>query len=446
MDIRIGYSRSLPVRHQVDLCVCGGGPAGITAALAAARRGLNVFLIEQSGAPGGMGTSGLVPGFCQFSDGENLLVAGLGKEIALKVNELGGAGPESDFSEFRVWDGFAYNPEILKRAYDLLLIEAGVTIRYGTTLVDVVREGSRVTHVVLHGKGGVYAVEANMFVDGTGDAQLCWQADSPTEMGGENGETQGMTLPIILAGIDYLRRADLGGKNIPELLEKAFADGHFRNPDLHHPGVWQTGERIGGGNVGHIYGGNAVDDEDLSNAYIEGRALAQEFASFYKKYVSGFEGSELAATASLMGVRETRRVVGEYELTVDDFVAQASFDDEIGRYCYPIDIHPSSNNTEDYKKFEKEFRSTYRLKKGESYGIPYRSLIPKDLENVLVAGRCISMDRYVQGSLRVMPGCYLTGQAAGTAVAMAHKQDAMPRDVNASELRDELRADDAWLP
>ena len=446
MSASISYSTSLPVRHQVDLCVCGAGPAGITASLAAARRGLNVLMVEQTGAPGGMGTSGLVPQFCEFSDEENLLVAGLGKEIALKLHELGGTCPGIDFSSFDHWHGFGFNPEMLKRAYDLLLVDAGVTIRYGTTLVDVVREGRNVTHVILQGRGGVYAVKAKYFVDGTGDAQLCWQAGNPTVMGGESGETQAMTLPIILAGVDFAKRDSTGGRRAEKYLKKAIADGHFRSPDLHHPGIWRTGRRIGGGNVGHVYGGNAVIDENLSDAYIEGRALAEEFASYYRKYVPGFEESELVVTASLMGVRETRRVVGEYELIVDDFLARASFEDEIGRYSYSIDIHRSSNDAEGYAEHRRTFDETHRLKPGESYGIPYRSLIPTELDNVLVAGRCVSTDRYVHGSLRVMPGCFLTGQAAGTAIALAHKGSDMPRDVNATELRDALRADGAFLP
>ena len=430
----------------MDLCVCGAGPAGITAALAAARRGLNVLLIEQTGAPGGMGTSGLVPNFCEFSDEENLLVAGLGKEIALKLHALGGTAPGTDFSSFSQWRGFAFNPEVLKHAYDLLLVDAGITIRYGTTLVGVVREGRNVKHVVLHGRGGVYATEASHFVDATGDAQLCWQAGTPMVMGDENGQVQGMTMPIILAGVDFAKRDEMGGRRATQYLEKAFADGHFRSPDLHHPSIWRTGERIGGGNVGHIYGGNAVNDEDLSNAYIEGRALAREFASYYRKYVPGFEQSELVATASLMGVRETRRVVGEYTLTVDDFLGRASFEDEVGRYSYPIDIHRSSNDAEGYAEHRRTFDTTHRLKPGESYGIPFRTLIPKDLDNVLVAGRCVSADRHVHGSLRVMPGCFLTGEAAGTAIALAHTKGAMPRDLKPSELRNALRADGAYLP
>ena len=139
---------------------------------------------------------------------------------------------------------------------------------------------------------------------------------------------------------------------------------------------------------------------------------------FYKEYLKGFERMELVASGSLLGIRESRRILGDYVLNLEDFKRRAIFDDEIGRYSYPVDIHASRPGEKEYKQFEEEFR-TLRYDKGESYGIPYRTLTPRGLENLLVAGRCISSDRYLQGSVRVMPGCFITGQAAGVAAALA---------------------------
>lgn len=156
----------------------------------------------------------------------------------------------------------------------------------------------------------------------------------------------------------------------------------------------------------------------MTNAYIEGRKLAKIYHDFYRRHVPGFEHSDLVQTAPLLGVRESRRIRGEYQLNGDDYRSRAVFADEIGRFSYPIDIHSSSTDPEEQKRVERVLCET-RCKPGESYGIPYRSLIPLGVENLLVAGRCVSCDREIQSSLRVIPGCFITGQAAGAAAAMA---------------------------
>lgn len=155
----------------------------------------------------------------------------------------------------------------------------------------------------------------------------------------------------------------------------------------------------------------------------------------------------LVATGSLLGVRETRRIMGDYVMTLDDFKKRAGFDDEIGRYSYPVDIHPNKNDIDSYKKFYEEI-TTLHYKKGENYGIPYRALVPRDLDNVLVAGRCISTDRYMQSSVRVMPGCYITGQAAGTAAAMVADSNGKntAHDIDIKSLQGRLKAIGAYLP
>ncbi len=452
MPTTLNYTATIPVRHEVDLCVLGGGPAGVTAAVAAARNGLEVMLVEQTGALGGLGTSGLVPGFCPLTDGENVLVQGLGGEIVLRLKAEGGLGPtvalvEDDPS---TWRWLPFRAETLKRVYDDMVREADVALRFATTMTDVVAEDGTVTHAVLAGKQGSYAVAAKLFVDATGDGQAAWLAGAATDLGGENGETQGMTLCNVFANINWDRLdAEWGekkGHKIREALFQAFEDGHFRVKDLHHPGIWRTGEAIGGTNLGHIYGKCAVNDDDLTEAYLEGRRLSAEFLSFYRKYIPGYENAELATSASLMGVRETRRVVGDYVLSVPDFEARATFEDEIGRYNYPIDIHRSSADAGDYEEFEEEFRRRWRMGPGESYGIPYRCLLPRDLKNVLVAGRCVSADRGIQGSLRVMPGCYLTGHAAGVAASLATDAGSTLRDVSPAKLRGKLREEGAYLP
>jgi hypothetical protein len=178
---------------------------------------------------------------------------------------------------------------------------------------------------------------------------------------------------------------------------------------------------------------------------LEGRQTVREFERYYSEYLHGYHDMYLCYTADMLGIRESRRIVGDYVLTGADFVARATFADEIGRYSYPVDIHAMKPDNASYAAFESEYR-TLRYGVGESYGIPYRALIPKGLFNVLVAGRCISTDRQMQASVRVMPGCFITGQAAGTAAALSVDFSGDVRHVKISDLRKNLALLGAYLP
>jgi len=245
--------------------------------------------------------------------------------------------------------------------------------------------------------------------------------------------------------VDFERR-QANPVNVHEVLRQAFADGHFTVQDPHHPGMWRVGNHLSGGNIGHAFGIDATDERSLTAHFLNARKYIPEFESFYRKYVPGYENIELVATGSLFGIRETRRIIGDYVLNVDDFKARAVFADEIGRYCYPVDIHPSKPDAKSFAKFEEEFHKNLRYGKGESYGIPYRTLTPKGVENLLVAGRCISSDRAIQGSVRVMPGCYITGQAVGMAAAIAIDKGTDTRGFAVAELQTRLQAMGAYLP
>jgi len=443
------FKRDLQIVDRYDVLVAGAGPAGMAAAIAAARTDASVLLIEQTGALGGMGTSGLVPNFCSMTDGVRTLVGGIGKEVVERLRACNGTGPDDRPDR---WGSIPFDPEKLKLVYDEMATEAGVNLRLYTSLVDVVCEEGRVTSAVLSGKAGLFAVVGKIFVDATGDAMLAWLAGAPCKLGDENGNTQGPTLCSVFTNVDWeIYRKFLGetGENhsLKKTLDKAIEEGAFSVPDLHMPGIRRTGRAFLGVNVGHLYGVNCVDDLQLTEAMLRGRKLVQEYLRFYREYVPGFEEAELVSTAALLGVRETRRIVGEYVLNVEDFLAQRSFQDEIGRYNYPVDIHRSMPpSREEYKAFEREFQKELRYGKGESYGIPFRSLVPKKLVNVLVAGRCISTDRKMQGSIRVMPCCFIMGQAAGTAAAMCSRENMGVREMDANTLRSQLKRDGAYLP
>jgi len=437
----VRFERDIPVRHNVDILVAGGGPAGVAAALAAARQGRRVFLAEGHTCFGGMGTAGMVPLFMQFGDGENFLAAGIGSEIYDALYERGGTvSPPGSLAP-------AIRAEILKRIYDDIIVDAGVEFAFQTNVIGVETDGGHVARALCWAKSGLFAVDADVFIDCTGDGDLATWAGAPFEKGDETGGLMPGTLCSLWSDVDWdaVHEARGQGQNAEAALLGAFDDGAFTIPDRHLPGMWQVGAHVGGGNIGHTFGVDGTDERSLTEALLWGRELLGEYERFYKGYLKGYESMELVATGSLLGLRETRRIMGDYVLCLDDFNSRAIFADEIGRYCYPVDIHSPSPSEEAQEQARDEFVNM-RYKKGESYGIPYRSLVPRDLDNVLVAGRCISADRYMQGSCRVMPGCYITGQAAGVAAALAIEGEGTTRGVDVAELRGRLKAMGAYLP
>lgn len=429
---KVVFQRDLEVRHEVDVLVVGGGPAGVAAAVSAARQGAKVFLAEATACLGGLGTSGMVPAFMQFTDGVNFLAGGIGEEILNKMWEYGGKIEGSEYS---------IKVEALKRVYDDIVTEAGVDFTLHTQMVAVDAEDGLVNYVVFAAKSGMFAVKAKIYIDGTGDGDLCAWAGAEYEKGDENGEMMAGTLCSLWANIDWDRVVRPDNRR----LEEAIKDKIFTYEDRHLSGIWRTGKTLGGGNIGHTYDVDGTDERSLTKSLIWGRKSMTEFERYYREYLDGYEEMELAATGAILGIRESRRILGDYVMVLDDFINRASFDDEIGRYAYPVDIHPSDTSVEGFKKFEKEYYNL-RYKDGESYGIPYRALTPKGLQNVLVAGRCVSCDRYMQSSIRVMPGCYITGQAAGVAAAMAAEKNTDTRGIDIKELQSRLKAIGAYLP
>lgn len=436
------FQCDIEVRHHVDIFVAGGGPAGCAAAWQAARAGSRVFLAEGQACLGGMGTSGLVPVFMQFGDGVNFLAAGFGEALLERLIAAGGTARRKP-GEDRT-GGYAFQVEILKRVYDNMMEEAGVAFSLHTHLIRVEAIGGSVSRAILWGKSGLFAVEAKVFVDGTGDGDLAVHAGAAFEKGDEQGHLMPGTLCSLWADVDFdkVDRAKPANAHI----EEAYRAGVFKDCDKHLPGIWQVAPGIGGGNVGHTFGVDATDERSLTRALVYGRRLLTEYERYYHQYLPGYSRMRLVATGALLGIRETRRIKGDYVLALEDFKSRALFNDEIGRYCYPVDIHVTRPNDEtEYKRFEKEF-ADMRYAKGESYGIPYRCLLPRGLQNVLVAGRCVSTDRSMLGSLRVMPGCFITGQAAGQAAALAVAGNALPRDLDVRSLQGALVKSGAYLP
>lgn len=427
------YQKKLETRYKADICVVGGGPAGVAAATAAARHGARVFIIESQGFFGGAATAALVPAFMPFTNGVDFLAGGIGREIYdICVKE-----PEALCGRT-----LGILPEGLKKVYDDMVINAGVEYLFFCNMVDVITSNGKIDAVVVAAKSGMYAISADIFIDATGDGDLCAWAGAPYQLGDEKGVTMPSTLCSLWVDIDW---KNIGFAQNKEL-EHAFADKLFTQEDRHLPGIFKTGPTTGGGNIGHAFGVDGTNETDLTRGMVEGRKMLNEYKRYYQTYLGeGFKHAEPVITGSQLGVRETRRIQGDYQLTVEDFNNRACFNDEIGRFSYPIDDHISAPTKEAYEAFNKEHTSM-RYRDGESYGIPYRTLIPQKLENTFVVGRCISTDKKMQSSIRVMPACYITGQAAGVAAALCVQDKCTTREIQTQKLQKKLVEMGAFIP
>lgn len=424
------YQKQIETRYDVDVLVVGGGASGVAAAVSAARLGKKVLLCESGGCFGGVGTSGMVPAFAPFTDGVNVTCGGVGLEIRKNVSK------HTPIETY--WTSI--DAEELKREYDRILTEAGVSFLFFTTLCDAVAENGAIQYALFTSRTGVFAVKASVYIDCTGDGNLISLAGGEFELGDEKGSVMPPTLCSLWGDIDF----DAYNKaNIPAQLEQAISDGVFTYADRHLSGLFPREGGYAGGNIGHIFDTDPLDERSLSDAMVWGRKSMLEYTKFYSEYVPGCENIRLLGTAMQLGVRESRRIKCDYMLNVHDFLARANFDDEIGRYNYPVDIHIMNTDTGEYKRFQQEYE-TMRYQKGESYGIPYRSLIPVSFRNALTAGRCMGTDRQMEASIRVMPGCFITGQAAGTAAALAAESGDV-RSVSPRALQQALLAGGAYL-
>lgn len=429
------YQKEIQVRYETDVFIAGGGPAGVAAALAARALGATVYLAEGHSCFGGMGTAGLVPAFCGIDDGVRPLAGWIGEAVMNELIKRHGNGP---------WSKRCIQAEALKRLYDEMMVESGADFTFETRLVDVAATAGKVDAVILNSASGLFAAKANVYIDCTGNGDLAAAAGAAFAKGDENGVMMPPSLCSLWSNVDW-PAFTASGARVFDLLVKAIEDGAFTHPDLHHTGMNPVGKHFAVANMGHVYNVDATDDCSVTRALVAARALLPEFEAFYRKYVPGFADVELAGSGSLLGVRESRRIEGEYTLTIDDFRNQAVFDDEIGRFAYSVDIHPLDASQREFDRFRREHQGDFCYRRGESYGIPFRIMVPKKLANVLVAGRCVSADQRMGSSIRVMPGCFITGQAAGAAAALA-KADGDIRGVDVRELQRILKEKGMYLP
>ena len=440
------FNRRIPVDQPYDLVVAGGGPGGCGAAICAARLGARVLLVEGTGALGGMGTSGLVSLWMSLADGQRMIVGGLIGELLETLHAEGGFRPGTDPAAWRqrLHGGVGFNAEALKRLLDRLCREAGVEVRFFSRVIDAEAADGRIAGVVVNNVEGHRYVPARAFVDATGDAVLATLCGAACRRAGrDTPRIMPPTLCARIAGMDW-SRWDYG--LMLRRIMDGVAAGAFSQPDRHVPGLFAGGATTGIQNAGHIFGTDALDVHSLSAAMARGRELAAEYAAWFRANLPGCEGLELTATAALLGVRESRRIVGEYEVDYADFRARRMFPDQICVYNKAVDIHVYDCSDAEWERYHAEFTTDDRPGPGEVYGLPYGILVPRGWRNLWVAGRCNSSDLKVHGAIRDQPACYMMGQAAGTAAVQAIRSGQTACDLDTAQLVETLRGAGAYLP
>ena len=444
--------KETPVVMEVDVAVVGGGPAGIISALAAKRAGAETLLIERHGHLGGLLTGGYV------TKPQAPVVGGIPEEFFKRVANLGGARGNL---KYRLHDGThtyfmsPVDPETTKQVALEMMEEDRVKQLLHSLVVGSLTEENNVNGILVENKSGRQAILANVIVDASGDADVVHYSSAPHVVGrAADGVTQPMTMMFRMGNVDLPKLVDYAKNNLddftftyfPDTEELLAAGSHRLSIVLE--GFWKLQKKaheeigyqiprdglnvkagLGEGdvfiNATRITKGVSIDAKDLTEAEISVRKQVHECVGFLMKYVPGFERSYLMETPPEIGARESRRITGEYTLTIDDIKDRRTFDDVVAKGYGVIDIHEPGG-------------TGLRFDAIEEYQIPYRCIVPQKIDGLLVAGRCISCDHESLGTIRTIPTCMYTGQAAGVAAAVSSQQKTMPRHLDVRDIQDGL--------
>ncbi len=410
---------------KYELIVVGGGFAGFGAAVAAAREGVKTLLIERTNALSGAANTGLVVPFMPYravmgldDEGKPIykyLSEGIFKEIVDKLREAGRTNE----------NGTRFDNEYLKLILNRMAIEAGVELLFDATVCGAVREGNRIKSVTVVGRGQTLEFEADYFIDATGDANLISMTGFPFRVGREGDNLcQPMTLCFRMAGVDVDEFYKIYRKEMQERYLEWKGKGKIRNPRENILPFHTLIDGVLHLNTTRVVKCDPTDMFSVTKAEIEAREQVFEMLEFFKTF-DCCKNAQVVSSACEIGTRESRMIDGEYVLTGKDLLALCRFDDSIALGNYDIDIHnPEGSGT-----------THHFFKQGEFYEIPYRSLIPKNSENLLVAGRCVSCDHEAQASIRIMPIVCTLGQAAGSAIAVAKQQNCGVKEIDIEKLQ-----------
>jgi hypothetical protein len=424
-DALVEQARKVPIIREVDDLVVGGGMAGVGAAVAAGRMGLKTLLVEYFGCLGGNGTSGMVNNFCgytTFGKDAMQIVQGVGGEVHRRLFERSGVSSLTSYT---------FNPEVLKMVLDEMMGEANVELLYYTQMVDPVLEGASIKGAIVANKGGRQAILAKRVLDCTGDGDVCASANVPFELGDGKGGflASDMVFHLVNVGENF-DPATVTPAAAEAMKSKQYqitrAQAIIQNIII--PGAYWVNW------AGVPWAVNGVDPFSLTRAAIDGRKVVRELRRFLRDEIAGAENAEVIDTAAKVGLRETRRVMGEHLLTGDEVLQGTKFNDGIGACAWPIEIVDPAKG-----------RRFVWLKDGDYYLIPYRCLIPQGVNNLLMAGRFVSCTHEAQASARVMGPAVVMGQAIGTAAALSIQEGVSPRELDVRLLQTELKNAGAFL-
>ncbi len=426
--VKYSISQQIPITLHADVIVIGGGPGGLGAAVAAARNGADTLLIERYGFLGGMATAGEVSPFMA----NNLNGQSLDRPIYAEwLDAMHKYLPNCNGSMVPVVGSYKHlmvNKDIAMLGAEDLCLASGVKLAYHHTLFDVIVEAGKISTVILMSKSGLTAAKAKIFIDCTGDADLAAKAGCEIEYGNDDGHCQPMTLCFKLAGVDKNRMTDRNILN--ELYDSGKAAGEINCPRENVLWFDTLEDDVIHFNTTRIAMKSAINGLELSEAEIEGRRQVREYLTFLRKYAPGFEHTRIHSIASHIGLRESRRVRGIKYIGVEAFEQTQKFADAIAKVTYSIDIHnPKGSGT-----------TIKQMPAGKWYEIPYGCIVAKDITNLLVGGRPISVDHALHSSCRVMPPACSIGQAAGTAAAMCLEQQLAPAELDGVMLRKKLKS------
>lgn len=407
---QVAWSRSVPVRYECDIAVVGGGIAGVSAALAASRSGARVILVESFGVPGGNATVGGVGAFC----GET---AGQGEAFDAIIEGLQAFNAIGPYLPYPEADNRKFNCEILAVVLQELLIRRRVKLLLHTRFVDARLKAGRVTEAIVCGSSGPEALRAKQFIDCTGEAQLVHQAGFETVRGRPEDKLQ---LPMSL--MFFVRHVDEPDRQAQ--VPQGWFEPIRSKEDLPMTSVWPNGPRSNAVKI-KVPMFNAADTESLTAAEIRARRRMMEVLDYHQRVEN--KPWVLDHCAPRIGIREGRRIVGDYVLTVQDLRAGRTFDDAIARGVYYLDAHKPDDDKRTYVLAPEE-------RQVPPYQIPFRCLLPREAKNLLVAGRCLSADQLALSSARVMPTCSMMGQAAGIGAALAAARGCDPRDLDFKDI------------
>ncbi|MBU9712717.1 FAD-dependent oxidoreductase [Evansella tamaricis] len=443
--------------EKFDVVVAGGGPSGIMAAIAAARSGAKTMLVERYGFLGGMATNALVGPLQTFHAGEKQIAKGLGEEAIQRLKKIGGTpGHVKDMIGF-VPTVTPVDVEKLKFVYQEMVEESGVHLQLHTVVTGVqLGTDSNLEALHLYNKSGHFQVEGKAFVDCTGDGDVVHYSGVPYEKGRpKDGLAQPMSMMFRMGKVDLEQVKAYMKENVDDfvladewedapfvavsgffkLVEKGKKDGNLKVErdrvlffELPNEGEISV-------NMTRVIRYDATDGQALSQAEVISRRQVMEVVQFLQEYIPGFKESILINCGTQIGVRESRRIIGEYILTGEDLINGKKFEDCIALGSYPIDIHAPDGDE----------LNVIEMEPGTIYDIPYRSILNNKVRNLLVAGRCLSATHEALASARVTPTAMLVGQAAGTAAAMAAKAGVLPREVDIKSLQESLRKQGCYL-